>query len=516
MRTGIIAALTLSVSSAASAQPRFQFFDPVQPARQTQVMAHRGLHTLAPENSPAAVLACASDYIEWAKVDVRLTRDGHHIVVHDETVDRCSDGKGKVAELTLEEIKWLDAGSWFAPRFKGTRFSSLPELLTAAKGKVNLCFDCKSVDEARLVKEILAADMGSQVIVYCETGLAKKVLATAGDKVPVMVKCRPKMTVIDTFLQQLTPAAVEVDAEEITPEVCTAFHGHGVRVEAKVLGEKRDNAAVWGRLFEAGVDWVQTDNPAGVRFAEVRRRIPRFPVQISYHRGACRYAPENTIASIEQAAALGADYIEVDIRPTSEGRYMLLHDSTLDRTTGVKKPIRKAPFEEVVKLSAGSWFGRPFAGEHVPTLDAGLSAMGKQSHGYLDAKDITPADLLSAMQTHGLVERSVVYQSAQYLAKLKALEPKVRPLPPLGQTDQFDRVAAIGPYGVDASWSILSRELIAKSHNAGIKVFSDSLSPEHEKVEEYQKAMDWGIDVIQTNHPLRVLRAIELFKPTAP
>jgi len=273
---------------------------------------------------------------------------------------------------------------------------------------------------------------------------------------------------------------------------------------------------MWGKMLAAGVDWVQTDDPAGVRFAEVRKRIPKFPVKISYHRGALRYAPENTLPAIEKAAALGADYIEIDIRPTMDGKYMLLHDGTLDRTTDGKGPIRKATFDDVAKLSAGAWFGRPFADIRVPTLSDGLSAMGKQSHAYLDAKDITPEDLLQAMRKHDLVERSVVYQSSRYLEKLKALEPKVRPLPPLRRADQFDQVAAIAPYGFDVNWSILSQELIEKSHKAGIKVFSDSLSLEHDKVEQYLKAMGWGIDVIQTNHPLRVLRAVELFSTKRP
>jgi glycerophosphoryl diester phosphodiesterase len=141
--------------------------------------------------------------------------------------------------------------------------------------------------------------------------------------------------------------------------------------------------------------------------------------------------------------------------------------------------------------------------------------MGKQSHGYLDSKDITPDDLLAAMQKHDLMERSVVYQSAQFLEKLKKLHPKVRALPPLDKVEHFDKVAAISPYGFDTEWKILSKELIEKAHNAGIKIFSDSLAPLHENVEEYLKAMNWGIDVIQTNYPLRVLRAIELFTPSS-
>jgi glycerophosphoryl diester phosphodiesterase len=285
-------------------------------------------------------------------------------------------------------------------------------------------------------------------------------------------------------------------------------------VQARVLGEKWDNATTWGKMLDAGVDWLLTDDPAGLRFVEVRRRIPKFPVQISFHRGASRYAPENTVAALEKAAELGADYIEFDIRPTKDGKYVLLHDSTLDRTTGAKGPIRNATSDAVSELSAGAWFGRPFTAQRVPTLPEGLTAIGKTSHAYLDAKDIAPEDLLAAMRKFDLVERSVVYQSVRYLEKLKTLEPKVRALPPLGRADQFDRVAAIAPYAFDTNWAILSQELIDKAHKANIKVFSDSMS--NEQVEQYLKAMKWGIDSIQTDHPLRVLRAVELYRPKKP
>ena len=507
--------LVLALTAPAAAQSNFRFFEPVQPPRATQVMAHRGLHALAPENSLSAVLACAADYIEWAEVDIRLTKDGRHVLIHDDDLERCTDGKGKVADFNLEDLKKLDAGSSFAPRFKNTRLMSLEELLTAAKGKVNLYLDCKQIDPESLAKEILAAEMEKQVIVYGQPDMLAKVRSAGGNKIPTMTKFRPKTMTLDAFVKEVDPAAVEIDADEVTAELCKAFHGKGIKVQAKVLGEKWDNATGWGKMLEAGVDWLQTDDPAGVRFAEVRRRIPNFPVKISYHRGANRYAPENTLPALEKAAALGADYIEFDIRPTKDGKYMLLHDSTLNRTTNGKGPIRESTFEEVAKLNAGAWFGRPFAETRVPPLDESLTALGKKSHAYLDAKDITPADLLEAMRKHELVERSVVYQSSNYLAKLKALEPKVRPLPPLRRAGQFDQVAAIEPYGFDTDWSILSAELIAKAHKAGIKVFSDAMGA-NETIDKYQQAIGWGIDVIQTDHPLRVLRAIELVKQPNP
>jgi glycerophosphoryl diester phosphodiesterase len=473
------------------------------------------MHMLAPENTLKTIQECATDYIEWASVGVHLSKDARHVVVNEETVDRCSDGKGKVADFNLEDLKRLDAGSWFAPRFKGERFLSLPEVLSAAKGKVNLQLDCRRIDPALLAKEVLAAEMERQVIATGPAEVVSQVSAASGNRIAIMITFRPRTMSPESVMNKGGPAAVEIDAAEITSDICKTFRDKGIKVQANLLGEKWDVPAGWIAVLDAGADWLRTTDPAGLRFAEVRRRVPKFPVKISYHRGANRYAPENTIPAIEKAAALGADYIEIDIRPTKDGKYMLLHDGTLNRTTNAKGPIRDSAFAEVAGASAGAWFGRPFAETRVPPLSDGLTAMGKKSHAYLDAKDITPADLLAAMREHDLVERSVVYQSERYLAKLKELEPKVRPLPPLRRPDQFERVAAVSPFGFDTDWSILSAELIAKAHKAGIQVFSDAMGA-NEKVERYQQAMGWGIDVIQTDHPLRVLRAIELFKQGNP
>ncbi len=172
-------------------------------------------------------------------------------------------------------------------------------------------------------------------------------------------------------------------------------------------------------------------------------------------------------------------------------------------------PVAEQTAEAIAKLSAGAWFGKPFAETRVPTLDEGLAALGSTSAGYLDCKAIPPEDLAATMRKYKLVDRSVVYQSLAYLAKLRAIEPAVRGLPPLQSAADFETVAATKPFGVDARWSALSAELIARCHQAGIQVFSDALGP-NETVEQYRRAIEWGLDVIQTDHPLRVLRAIEL------
>ena len=186
-----------------------------------------------------------------------------------------------------------------------------------------------------------------------------------------------------------------------------------------------------------------------------------------------------------------------------------MHDGTVNRTTNGSGRVRDLTLESINQLSAGTWFGKPFAQVRVPSFDEGLKAYGLQAGAYLDAKNIEPEVLLKAIHQWGFQDRHVVYQSREYCERLGQLDPSVRSLPPLKSMEQLDAVVAIKPYGVDAAWSILSKEMIAECHRRGIQVFSDALG-KNENIEQYTLAINWGIDCIQTDHPLRVLRAIEL------
>ncbi len=189
---------------------------------------------------------------------------------------------------------------------------------------------------------------------------------------------------------------------------------------------------------------------------------------------------------------------------------MLLHDGTLNRTTDGRGPVRDRSESEVKRLDAGSWFGRPFRGTPVPTLDEFLDAAGRRVELYVNAKDIAPEALVDALNRHGATDRAVVYQSVEYLAKLRAIAPRIRRMPPLGDPEKLDEVIErVRPHAVDARWSILSKDLIDRCHVRGVLVCSDALGL-NESIASYRRAIRDGIDVIQTDHPLRVLRAVEL------
>jgi glycerophosphoryl diester phosphodiesterase len=106
-------------------------------------IAHRGLGARFPENTLAAFLAAADAGAHMVELDVTLSRDRQLVVIHDETVDRTTDGSGAVDALTLEQLGRLDAGSWFDKRFKGQRLPTLAQVLDAVQGRVLVNIEIK-------------------------------------------------------------------------------------------------------------------------------------------------------------------------------------------------------------------------------------------------------------------------------------------------------------------------------------------------------------------------------------
>ena len=98
------------------------------------IMGHRGAMGHAPENTLASFKRAHELGVEAVELDVHLSADGVLVVHHDETLDRTTDGHGELADLTLDQLRQLDAGKKFAPEFAGERIPTLEEVLTWAKG----------------------------------------------------------------------------------------------------------------------------------------------------------------------------------------------------------------------------------------------------------------------------------------------------------------------------------------------------------------------------------------------
>jgi glycerophosphoryl diester phosphodiesterase len=106
--------------------------------------------------------------------------------------------------------------------------------------------------------------------------------------------------------------------------------------------------ALWATL-----SWQLTDRPL---------------VKVTAHRGHARAAPENTLSAMRKAIASGADYAEMDVQQTADGKVVLLHDRDLKRVAGVSRRLDELSYDELQRLDVGRWFSPTFAGERVPTL----------------------------------------------------------------------------------------------------------------------------------------------------
>jgi glycerophosphoryl diester phosphodiesterase len=118
----------------------------VRQKRKIALIAHRGAADSAPENTLAAIRKALEGPAEFIEIDIHQTRDQQVVVMHDATVNRTTNGQGNIADLTLAELRQLDAGSWYHATFSQEKVPTLEEVLTLVNGKKKLLIEIKKGD----------------------------------------------------------------------------------------------------------------------------------------------------------------------------------------------------------------------------------------------------------------------------------------------------------------------------------------------------------------------------------
>jgi glycerophosphoryl diester phosphodiesterase len=238
--------------------------------RRPQIVAHRGLLRHAPENTLAAFTACIDLRLGF-ELDVRRSQDGRLVCVHDEDVQRTTDGKGKVANLTLAQLRKLDAGRWFDPAFAGERVPTLEEVFTLLRdrkaSKILVALDLKvegiETDVVRLAEKYGVLEQTVCIGLAIADPVVRRKLRAAQAKTPVAVLAQQA--------EDLPKALGAADADWIyirfvpTPE--QVAHIHAARKRVFLVGSAVSGLepANWARAREAGVDAILTDFPLDCR-----------------------------------------------------------------------------------------------------------------------------------------------------------------------------------------------------------------------------------------------------------
>ena len=139
-----------------------------QSPQNVYVAAHRGWSDKYPENTMEAFRAAVEAGVDQIETDVRVTKDGHLVLIHDSTVDRTTNCTGKVCDYTLAELQAMDAGSHLAPEFAGCRIPTLIEFMDYVSTIPGMTIDLELKEYPSVVGEELAFSVADQVIEIVE------------------------------------------------------------------------------------------------------------------------------------------------------------------------------------------------------------------------------------------------------------------------------------------------------------------------------------------------------------
>lgn len=197
------------------------------------------------------------------------------------------------------------------------------------------------------------------------------------------------------------------------------------------------------------------------------------------HRGASAHAPEHTFAAYDLALEMGADLLEVDVRPCGDGTLVAVHDPTLERTTGDPRELAQIDVGVLEEIDPAV---RP------PAIDAVFARYGRRTHYWIDFKDPAPADehaLLALVDRHGL-RGHVRVQSFERacIDRMSTLDPLL-PLAQLYRRDapqdavhaDLDRVGARG-VAIGRAWDLVDAQLVEAARERGLAVHAYTVNDE--------------------------------------
>jgi glycerophosphoryl diester phosphodiesterase len=228
-------------------------------------------------------------------------------------------------------------------------------------------------------------------------------------------------------------------------------------------------------------------------------------MQVIGHRGVPSEAPRNTLASLRRAIELGLDYVEVDLRTTSDGKIVDLHNSTVDDTTDGTGEVSSMTCAEIRRLDAGSWFGPHFRGERVPLFAEELALAKGRIKLYLDMKAVDPLQVLWLLEQFDMVEDGVCFSGVESLAVMQAANPRVQVMPRLSRAADMGALAQrLHPRYVERGGGPLDQAAIDAAHAHGAQYFLD-IQGDGDNEENILACLRAGVDAVQTDNPRLVL-----------
>ena len=222
------------------------------------VVAHRGAHEGIPENTLAAYRRAIELGADFVEIDVRETKDGHLVSVHNESVDDYAKGTtGLVKDFTLAELKALDIGSRVGPEWANERIPTFEEILEVCKGKIGVYLDLKQASVNKILEVARRFEMTRDIVWYAGTPQLRQVREQCSECL-LMPEVGAGENLSRT-VRLFTPKVVASTWKQLSAQTVKACHEAGV-----VLIVDDGGPSSWDDMLSLGVDGIQTDNVAAL------------------------------------------------------------------------------------------------------------------------------------------------------------------------------------------------------------------------------------------------------------
>jgi len=243
----------------------------------TYVIAHRGVHIGIPENTLAAYKEAIELGCDFVEIDVRRTKDGRIVSIHNSTVDAYVEGiSGKVSDFTLAELKQMNIGKRVGPKWENERIPSIEEILQLCRGQIGIYLDLKEPLVPELVKLIKEYGMERDVVWCIPASRMEAIMEVKS----LCYKCVPMPDPgpednIARVAKQVNPRVIAPVMSDFSDEYVKIAHGYGIKV---FVDEDKGNEAEWTKILDLGTDGIQTDNPeALIHFLQKRHENKDYP-----------------------------------------------------------------------------------------------------------------------------------------------------------------------------------------------------------------------------------------------
>ena len=230
------------------------------------IAAHRGAHIGNCENSILSTKQSIKLGVDIIELDVKVSKDGVVMLMHDHTIDRTTNGKGKIEDYTLAELKQFRLKNWLGILTDET-IPTFEEVLKVAKGKIMIDIDLKTGDVGPVVEVVKKMGMQDQVFYFDNDYDALKSIREMDEKSLFMPRAY-SYEMADSALRVFKPAVVHIDPKFYSEKVTALIRENGARIWINSLGEADGMMRyggmeeVFGKLTRYGANIIQTNEPA--------------------------------------------------------------------------------------------------------------------------------------------------------------------------------------------------------------------------------------------------------------